>query len=109
MLKVQKNGEIMLTRGDTARLNVNINNDSQPYEISADDELKMTVKRNVRDEDIGFQKVVKGGTLIHIKPEDTAGLGFGKYVYDIQLTTAAGDVYTIIGPETFELLQECTC
>lgn len=109
MLNVLKDGTISLTRGDTTRLNVNINNDSQPYEISTDDELKMTVKKNARDENICFQKTVKGGTLIHIKPEDTAGMEFGKYAYDIQLTTAAGDVYTVIGPETFELLQECTC
>ena len=49
-----------------------------------------------------------GGAAIHIRPEDTKELSFGKYLYDIQLTTADGDIYTVIPPTTFEILKEVT-
>ena len=37
-----------------------------------------------------------------------AGVAFGKYVSDIQITMADGDVYTIVPPATFDLLKEVT-
>lgn len=39
---------------------------------------------------------------------DTHALEFGKYVYDVQIITEASDVYTVIGPCTFEILKEVT-
>lgn len=110
MLSVQADGTIRLTRGDTARLNVSINNDSNgtEYEIQDTDELRFTVKKSVSDESPVLQKIITGSSLFHIRPEDTAGLSFGRYKYDVQLTTGGGDVYTVIGPSTFEIAQEVT-
>lgn len=109
MLIVSKSGEIKLTRGDTARLTVSIADDAgEPHTIQEGDTLVMTVKRNITDADPCIQKVVTGGNAIHIKPEDTAVLEFGKYKYDVQLTTVDGDVYTVIAPSVFEILQEVT-
>lgn len=110
MLKIDENGVIHLTRGDTARISVQITNDQNgnEYEVSSDDALTLTVRVNARSSDILLQKVVTGTSDFYIAPEDTQNLSFREYVYDIQLTTAAGDVYTIITPRTFEITEEVT-
>lgn len=101
---------IKLTRGDTARLTVPIINlaNNGEYTMESGDILYFTVKKTAKDSDFLFQKSVTGSNLIHIRPEDTADLSFGKYKYDVQLTTATGDVYTVIEPSTFEVMEEIT-
>lgn len=101
---------IKLTRGDTARLTVPIINlaNNGEYTMESGDILYFTVKKTAKDSDFLFQKSVTGSNSIHIRPEDTAALSFGKYKYDIQLTTATGDVYTVIEPSTFEVMEEIT-
>lgn len=101
---------IKLTRGDTARLTVPIINlaNNGEYTMESGDILYFTVKKTAKDSDFLFQKSVTGSNSIHIKPEDTADLSFGKYKYDVQLTTATGDVYTVIEPSTFEVMEEIT-
>ena len=39
-----------------------------------------------------------------LNPEDTEGMDFGTYYYDVQLTTAGGDVDTYI-PETGKVAE----
>ena len=68
----------------------------------------MPIKRSVRDKDPSVQKVVTRSSIFRIQPTDTSKLSFGKYLYDVQITTEAGDVYTVIRPTTFELLTEVT-
>lgn len=111
MFKVSADGSIELTRGDSAHLSVSITNDvdGTAYEVQPEDKLFLSVKKTVNDAEPCLQKVVQGNTTFHIKPEDTSALNFGKYKYDVQLETADGDVYTVLGPETFELLSEVTC
>ena len=101
---------IKLTRGDTARLTVPIINlaNNGEYTMESGDILYFTVKKTAKDSDFLFQKSVTGSNSIHIKPEDTANLSFGKYKYDVQLTTATGDVYTVIEPSAFEVMEEIT-
>ena len=101
---------IKLTRGDTARLTVPIVNlaNNGEYTMESGDILYFTVKKTAKDTDFLFQKSVTGSNSIHIRPEDTADLSFGKYKYDVQLTTATGDVYTVIEPSTFEVMEEIT-
>ncbi len=109
MLNVLENGEIKLTRGDTARLTVNITNDSgEAYEIQNGDELTLSLKKTVKDDETVMSKTIKGSDTFHIEPKDTSDLKFGKYIYDVQLTTSDGDVYTVIPPSTFEILTEVT-
>lgn len=110
MFHVTQDGTIRLTRGDTARLIVTIANDfdGREYTLADDDKLTLSVKRTAHDRVPCFQKEVIGGTQIHIAPADTADLSFGKYIYDVQLDTASGDVYTVIGPCDFEILREVT-
>ena len=111
MLRLQTDGTIQLTRGDTARLTVTITNETTKgeYTLDAADVLTLTVKKNIEDETPAIQKTITGETTFHIEPQDTAQLAFGAYKYDVQLTTTGGDVYTIIEPTTFELMKEVTC
>lgn len=110
MLHIDFDGTIHLTRGDTARLSVNFVNEvtGQPYEVQLEDVLHFTVKKSTKDETPALQKAIQGTSTFHIAPEDTAGLSFGRYRYDVQLTTASGDVFTL-GPYTLQLLEEVTC
>lgn len=81
----------------------------QPYEIRPNDVLTLTVKKTVKDLEPRFQKkTINGTNVFRILPADTHALEFGKYVYDVQITTEASDVYTVIGPCTFEILKEVT-
>lgn len=110
MLEIKADGSIRLTRGDTAKLTVKLKyegtNDS--YIIRPTDKFTLTVKKSVKDTVALVQKVVVGSNNIKINPEDTQDLAFGKYKYDVQLTTADGEVYTIIDPATFEVAEGVT-
>lgn len=110
MLYVDSDGSIRLTRGDTARLVVYIFNESAggDYEIKENDTLTFSVKKKTRDPTALVKKQITGSNVFYIRPIDTSGLSFGRYQYDVQLTTSSGDVYTVITPTTFELLPEVT-
>ena len=110
MLHISPDGSISLTRGDTARLTVPITNDltGEEYTLLENDVLTMSVKRSSTDDDLCFQKVLTGSNMFTIKPEDTRDLIYGKYEYDVQLTTAEGDIYTVVEPNIFEILPEVT-
>lgn len=111
VLIVDKDNTIHLTRGDTARFSIGriVNTvTNTDYTPTAEDTVTMTIKKTVLQADPFVQLIVPGGEVLHIKPEDTKAMAFGKYVYDVQLTTADGDVYTIIPPATFDLLKEVT-
>lgn len=111
MLYVLEDGTIRLTRGDTARLIVSITNDLDEgaYELGENDTLTLSVRTNLKStSEMCFQKTSIGSTSIQIDPADTSGLEFKKYVYDVQLTTHSGEVYTIVEPTTFEILPEVT-
>lgn len=110
MLHIKDDGTIRLTRGDTARLTIPIINSASnsEYIMQSGDVLFFTVKKSAKDTNYLLQKKSTGINSIHIKPEDTDNLSFGKYKYDVQLTTAFGDVYTIIEPSVFEIMEEIT-
>lgn len=107
MLVVSKSGEIRLTRGDTARLTVSVtDNERQPYTVKEDDVLTLTIKQNYEDEEPLIEKKITGSSTFHIKPEDTKSLAFGSYLYDVQVTTADGDNYTVIDDKKFKITNE---
>lgn len=109
MLHVSENGEIELTRGDSAYLTVNVTkDDGEAYEFQNGDYLTLTLKKTVKDDTALLTKTIMGTDTFHIKPKDTAELNFGKYKYDVQLTTKDEDVFTVIPPSTFEILTEVT-
>lgn len=108
MLYIEGN-TIRLTRGDTAYLQIPLAATYGVYELASDDTLTLSVKKTTRDTEYYFQKVITGSDIFHIEPNDTAALTFGKYIYDVQLNTGSGDVFTVIPPSTFEVLAEVTC
>lgn len=100
---------IRLTRGDTAYLTVPIVTESgEEYVMQSGDILSFSVKKNESMDEYLFQKVVTGSNAIHIEPNDTTNIPFGKYRYDVQLNLASGDVFTVIEPNTFEIMKEVT-
>lgn len=110
MLRILEDNTIRLTRGDTAAITVDIFDEvsSTQYNMASDDTLTFSVKRTVNDRNYYFQKIVTGINRITIEPADTKNLGYGTYVYDVQLNKATGGVSTVIEPATFELLTEVT-
>lgn len=110
MLTVNSNGVVQLTRGDTAELEVTIKkSDGTAYDMQPDDKLVFSVKKDIKSTEYDIQKTVIGSNVICIDPIDTASLVFAKYLYDVELRTATGAVYTVIPPTTFEVATEVTC
>ncbi len=101
---------IRMTRGDTAYLTVPITiNDNEDYTMGPEDTLTISLKKTIASTKYSLQKTAIGSNVLHIAPEDTSELAFGKYVYDIQLNMANGDVYTLIDVDEFEIMAEVTC
>ena len=111
VLTVDKDNTIHLTRGDTARFSIGriVNTVTKTnYTPTAENTVTLTIKKTALDASPCVQTIVPGGEALHIKPEDTKAMAFGKYIYDIQITMADGDVYTIVPPATFDLQKEVT-
>lgn len=110
MLYVKSDGTIQLTRGDTARIEIVVKNSltGETYTMDPNDIMTFTIKKSVKDSLSLVKKESKGHNAFHLEPKDTSELSFRKYFYDVQLTRANGDVYTVIVPTTFEILKEVT-
>ena len=107
MIRIDKDN-IHLTKGDSAFLNLEIyNNQHVPYKVQDGDIITITV-RNYIDNSLVFTKSVQAGTCIAIEPTDTNAATIGRYKYDIQLETLAGEIYTIIPKSNFYLEEEVT-
>lgn len=107
MVKV-KNNSIEMTKGDSLYVEVGIfREDGTAYVPQEGDEIKFGVKLNEKQENLLIEKVIPNDTLVlHLVPEDTKSLAVGKYVYDIQLTFANGDIDTFINKADFKLVAE---
>jgi hypothetical protein len=100
--------EIRITRGDTARMELDIkNSEGEAYEPQEGDVVKFTVKGAPTDLLPLIQKDYTNGGFT-IEPADTEKLNFGAYFYDVQITLANGDVCTIIPPTQFIVVEEVT-
>lgn len=108
MLEIKDNGSIYLTRGDSAYLTVVVKKENKFYQAQEGDVLHFSVKKDVTDKDYIIHKEFEVGNSIVINPEDTKEQDFGKYVYDVQLSTANGDVFTIVEPSLFYIKEEVT-
>lgn len=108
MFIIEKNNRIRLTKGDTATMLVEAYDlDKKKYEFKYDDMILLTVRKTV-GAPIAFQKAADETNHIIIDSADTAELTAGLYMYDVQVTTGEGFVYTIIPPTFFELTAEVT-
>lgn len=101
-----ENDVIRLTRGDTAQFVITpYNSDGSIYELKDGDIVTFTVKKSTSDTQVIIQKI---GLEVEITPEETSGLNYGTYKYDVQMTFAEGRVDTFIGPGDFVLTEEVT-
>lgn len=110
MLKIQSNGSIYLTRGDSAKIKINLKNKdtNRVYDLNPQDRLTLTVKKSTRDTEYEFQKVITGEDVFCINQSDTKPLEFGDYVYDVQLDTVDGETITVIEKTAFVVGEEVT-
>lgn len=107
MLKVSNNN-ITITRGDSGVIMIHINGpDGTEYKMAEGDKAVLTVKKTTTAAKALITLDITDG-MAKFKPSDTAGLDYGNYVYDCQLSTASGDVYTFITPHTFRIAEEVT-
>lgn len=93
----ESNNSITMTRGDTAVIGLDLKN----YKEQDGDEIVITIKKKITDTEAVICKYAEDGVIV-LMPSETIGL-LGRHVYDIQITTAAGAVYTpILSTITFE-------
>jgi hypothetical protein len=99
---------ITLTRGDTCAIDINIfTQDGAKYQLQPGDTVRFAMKQNYSDASpLVVKEIDKQLMQIWLEPEDTKGLNFGNYVYDIQLTTADGIVDTFIPKGKLKLTEE---
>lgn len=108
--------EIRLTRGDTFLSEVSLaRQNGDPYTPEAGDVIRFVVKHEglncarteYVDQNPVIEKIVPNDTLlVKLLPNDTKQLGFGNYVYDLEITFENGDVDTFINNAPFILLPE---
>ena len=102
------NDEVILTRGDSADIIVKITDaNGDIYTPAEGDVIKFTLKKNCNTSDIIIQKTLVN-SVISLQPADTKDLPYGTYYFDVQLTTAADDVYTVVSPHRFIIDKEVT-
>ena len=106
---------IEMTRGDTVIIIVSMKRGTQTYTPQEGDSIRFALKRAVFTRDGSayidpeplILKSIPNDTLeLRLNPEDTKGLGFGEYVYDIEITFANGNVDTFIANASFLLEPE---
>ncbi len=107
---------IRMTRGDSLSVGVTITYcDGTPFEPEVGDSVRFALKssamtvgnKEFKDREPLIVKDIPTDTLLlELDPEDTKGLPFGNYTYDIELTYASGYVDTFISEGVFILAPE---
>ena len=100
--------DIYLTRGDTAALETVLNDYNGVYKLNENDTLTLSVRKTVDSPNYAFQVTADENGVFTIAHDKTADLECGRYVYDIQLETDDGEIYTVIFPSVFEIGEEVT-
>ena len=99
MLQIDANNNIILTRGDTLTLTVELTKDGQPYTPEEGDVIRFAVS-NVYKTQFGYEclisKTIPNDTLTFTVPSDETELDYKEYVYDIEVTHSDGCVDTFI-------------
>ena len=103
-----KNNRITMTRGDTCRIKITLNDDNgDEYTPQEGDVIRFAAKKEYTDlEPAIFVEVPTDTMVLEIKPNDTKHLPFGNYVYDLQITFADGTVNTFVYKGQLKLDEE---
>ena len=108
--------DLAMTRGDTDNLTVTMTIEQDGADVAFDADTAVMTVRTTREGkelfSINATSVTNGVAVFDFAPDLTAGLDAGKYVYDVQATTADGVVKTALGglmrPCRFVLYQDVT-
>lgn len=119
MLKIDKNNNISINRGDRASINFSImQNNGNPYTFTTSDEVIFTVKEDYASSEYFIRKIIKfteetTSCTINLSKEDTTTKELINeplnYVYDIALNednTVIG--YDSKGAKYFNILPEAS-
>lgn len=96
--------KIILTRGDSFYTEVGMKkkDTGEEYIPQEGDVIRFGLKKNAEHTDCIIKKTIPNDTrILHLEPNDTKNLPFGKYVYDIEITFANNDVDTFINNADF--------
>lgn len=108
MLKISGT-TITLTRGDSAKIAMDLEyKDGSPYIPEDGDAIRFALKKTYSDilPPLLLINIPTDMLILYIPAADSKQLAYGQYVYDIQLTTAGGDVDTFIDKSTFIITEE---
>lgn len=99
--------KITMTRGDTVRVHFRIYMDDEEYIPSDGDTVRFAVKHDWEQDEPCLLKEIPTDTMIlTLDPDDTKGMRFGTYWYDVQITFESGDVVTFITKAKLKLTEE---
>jgi len=91
------NVKIEFTRGDTFKRKIKLYKNSEEFIPSEGDTIRFSAKKSYTDTRVAIEKDVPIDTMVfELTPEDTKLLKYGVYVFEFELTTAEGEVYTFI-------------
>lgn len=103
--------DIKMARGDTVSRAFTVKNKDGTVFAETPDEIYFTVKKTYTDRNFKFQKRLSTGGIesvdtgkykFTIFPEDTNGLTFGDYDFDIEIVKAPGLKQTFCGKLTLQ-------
>ena len=92
-----ENVKIEFTRGDTFKRTLKLYNGNEEYTPDEGDVIRFAAKKSYGDNHIDIEKIVPTDTMLfELEPADTKTLKYGSYVFEFELTTAEGEVYTFM-------------
>lgn len=104
MIQIKRNN-ITMIKGDTAYISVKYNGN---YKYKEGDTLTLTLRREIESPDVVLTKTIAANQNFTFIPADTASLEAGRYVYDVQLDTIYDEVFTVVAPSSFTLMEGVT-
>lgn len=113
-IKLSRNNQINLTRGDSETYEIGIVINGEEYTPVTGDSVRFAMRKG--DMDYSQSRYIYPPILIKdipidtmqltFAPEDTKNLPFGNYVYDVQITFENGDTKTFIKDAPFVIERE---
>ena len=99
MLTIDGNNNIILTRGDTLTLTVELTKDGEPYTPEQGDVIRFALSKGYLGEpgyEFKLDKTIPNDTLTFTLSSTETALDYRSYNYDIQVTHSDGCVDTFI-------------